>query len=109
MLADLPLPCSDSRLGRMQGDTRLRLSAFRREDPVIMSTAAVNLAMALPGPARVQEVFRNHQETIFRRTDRMFAWLFVFQWIAAIATSLWISPLTWIGAQSQISCTFGLR
>jgi signal transduction histidine kinase len=32
----------------------------------------------------------------------MFAWLMVFQWLAGIGAALWISPRTWIGAQSKV-------
>ena len=32
----------------------------------------------------------------------MFAYLMIFQWVAGIAAAIWISPRTWIGAQSQI-------
>ena len=39
---------------------------------------------------------KNHQ-----RTDRMFAGLLVFQYLAGIALSLWLTPLTWAGAVSS--------
>jgi signal transduction histidine kinase len=32
----------------------------------------------------------------------MFAYLMIFQWIAGVAAAVWISPRTWIGAQSEI-------
>jgi signal transduction histidine kinase len=51
---------------------------------------------------RSEELFREHQDSIYRRTDRLFAPLMVFQWLAGIAAAIWISPRTWIGAQSQI-------
>jgi signal transduction histidine kinase len=51
---------------------------------------------------RSEELFCEHQDIIHRRTDRMFAYLMIFQWIAGIAAAIWISPRTWIGAQSQI-------
>jgi hypothetical protein len=41
---------------------------------------------------RVNELFREHQQQIVVRTDRMFAVLLVFQWVAGIATAIWISP-----------------
>ncbi len=37
-----------------------------------------------------------------RHTDRLFARLMVAQWLAGIAVALWISPLTWIGARSEV-------
>ena len=48
---------------------------------------------------RTEVLFREHQQSIFRRTDRLFAWLMVFQWLAGIAAAVWISPYTWVGAQ----------
>ena len=48
---------------------------------------------------RTEALFHEHQQAIFRRTDRVFAWLMVFQWVAGIAAALWISPYTWVGAQ----------
>ena len=50
---------------------------------------------------RSQELFRNHRQEIFCRTDRLFAGLLVFQWLAGVATAIWISPKTWIGAESM--------
>src|SRR6185295_1927109 len=38
---------------------------------------------------------------VFRRTDRLFALLMALQWLAAVAAALWVSPLTWEGAESS--------
>ena len=46
-------------------------------------------------------LFREHQLAIPSRTDRLFAGLMVFQWLASIAAAYWISPLTWAGSSSQ--------
>jgi signal transduction histidine kinase len=51
---------------------------------------------------RSGQLFDNHQDRIHRRTDRLFAYLMIFQWLAGIAAAVWISPRTWIGTQSQI-------
>jgi len=48
---------------------------------------------------RTEVLFHEHQQAIFRRTDRLFAWLMVFQWLAGIGAALWISPYTWVGVQ----------
>jgi signal transduction histidine kinase len=62
---------------------------------------------ALAGPAmphdeaRAQALFEAHQLDIYRRTDRMFAYLMGFQWIAGIAFALLVAPRTWFGAVSQ--------
>jgi diguanylate cyclase (GGDEF)-like protein len=50
---------------------------------------------------RVKDLFTEHQQSIFKRTDRMFATLMVVQWLAGIAAALLISPKTWAGANSQ--------
>jgi diguanylate cyclase (GGDEF)-like protein len=50
---------------------------------------------------RVKELFAGHRQSIFKRTDRMFAALMVVQWLAAIAAALWLSPKTWAGPNSQ--------
>ena len=36
---------------------------------------------------------------IHARTDRLFAGLLAFQFVAGVLIALWISPRTWIGGQ----------
>jgi two-component system, sensor histidine kinase and response regulator len=50
--------------------------------------------------ARTAELARQAETKIHSQTDRMFAWLLLFQWVAGLAVARWISPLTWAGAQS---------
>ncbi|MGE3974102.1 MAG: sensor histidine kinase [Bdellovibrionales bacterium] len=50
---------------------------------------------------RVQEVFSSHYELHAKKTDRLFAYLFIFQWLLGIGFALLISPLTWAGEYSQ--------
>ncbi len=50
---------------------------------------------------RVAEIFDQHQHLVHRRTDQMFAALMALQWVAGVAAALWVSPKTWIGADSQ--------
>jgi signal transduction histidine kinase len=50
---------------------------------------------------RADELFAQHQLEIHKRTDRLFAILMLFQWIAGIAFALWVSPLAWDGAVSR--------
>ncbi len=50
---------------------------------------------------RAKQLFGEHQQIIYRRTDRLFAALMPLQWLAAIATAFWISPLTWTGTTSR--------
>jgi PAS domain S-box-containing protein len=47
-------------------------------------------------------LYQASQLEIYRRTDRMFAYLMVLQWLAGIAAALWISPRTWTGTTSQV-------
>ncbi len=50
---------------------------------------------------RAQELFGRHQQIIFKHTDRLFAGLMAFQWVAGIIAAYWISPKTWSGPYSQ--------
>ncbi|MGB9178004.1 MAG: ATP-binding protein [Pyrinomonadaceae bacterium] len=50
---------------------------------------------------RVKDLFSEHQQTIVKRTDHMFAVLMGVQWMAAMAAALWLSPKTWAGPYSQ--------
>ena len=52
--------------------------------------------------ARVEELFLDQQQTLYQRTDRMFAVLMLIQWVAAIAAAYWISPHTWEGTAYHI-------
>jgi len=47
-------------------------------------------------------MFRDHQQVIYERTDRMFAMLMIVQWVLGIVVAIWISPRAWAGASSQI-------
>src|ERR1043166_4532078 len=51
---------------------------------------------------RADELFQQHQQEIHRSTDRLFARLMFFQWIAGILLALFVAPLTWRGQSSQI-------
>src|SRR6266536_1322680 len=50
---------------------------------------------------RATELFEEYQSDLHQRTDRLFAGLLGFQWIAGILFALWISPLAWSGAVSR--------
>jgi PAS domain-containing protein len=50
---------------------------------------------------RAAGLFREHQQTIYKHTDHLFAVLMIVQWVAGIVAALWISPRTWIGIVSQ--------
>jgi two-component system, sensor histidine kinase and response regulator len=50
--------------------------------------------------ARTDELFHEQFSAVARRTDRLFAALLVFQWVAGIAIAYWLTPLTWAGRDS---------
>ena len=52
--------------------------------------------------ARADVLFRESLDDTCRRTDRWFAALMLIQWLAGIAAAIWISPLAWAGAYSQV-------
>src|ERR1700758_1889911 len=52
--------------------------------------------------ARANELFEQHQQEVYRKTDQLLARLMFFQWLAGIAMALAISPRTWAGQSSQI-------
>jgi signal transduction histidine kinase/DNA-binding response OmpR family regulator len=51
---------------------------------------------------RAQGLFEQHAQSIYRRTDRLFAVLLFCQWLAGIVVALLVSPRAWAGAASQI-------
>jgi signal transduction histidine kinase len=52
--------------------------------------------------ARAEQLLKEHQEGIYRRTDRMFGILMAIEYVAGIVAALVISPRTWAGTQSSI-------
>src|SRR5437762_4127772 len=67
-----------------------------------MQTLSSSAVVPISENERTRALFEESQNQIHQRTDRMFAWLMVFQWLAGIGAALWISPRTWIGATSQV-------
>ena len=51
---------------------------------------------------RAAAISREHELTIFRRTDALFVRLMAVQWLAGIVAVLLISPRTWAGSHSAI-------
>ena len=51
--------------------------------------------------ARVRELEAQARLRVFRRTDRLFAGLLVFQWLAAVGLAVWVSPTTWAGSEGR--------
>lgn len=52
--------------------------------------------------ARARELFEQMQEAVIQHTDGIFARLMIWQWFAAIAAAIVISPRAWAGTHSQI-------
>jgi PAS domain S-box-containing protein len=51
---------------------------------------------------RAAQLLGEHQQSLYRRTDRLLAALMAVQWLVATAAALWLSPRTWEGPFSQI-------
>src|SRR5688572_14711668 len=84
----------------------LRMSGERRRC-IIMSHSATPEPLvvdreSLESSARADSLFRAHQQSIYRQTDRMFAYLMAAQWVAGIAFALFVAPRTWAGSSSQV-------
>src|SRR4051794_28410083 len=52
-----------------------------------------------PGTRRL---YAEHRQEVCQRTDRMFLWLLLVQWIAGIVTALWSTPAVWNGSLSHL-------
>ena len=52
--------------------------------------------------ARVEELCRRYENDACSRTDRQFAVLMLFQWVAGIVVAITLSPRTWTGTMSSI-------
>ena len=50
---------------------------------------------------RAADLFHERFKTVCAETDRLFAGLFIFQYVAAIAAAIWISPTAWSGLDSR--------
>ena len=61
----------------------------------------MNKLIPKTGSERAAVLFQEAENTVHKRADRLFAKLMVVQWLGGIIAALWISPKTWIGADSQ--------
>ena len=50
---------------------------------------------------RTESIFQEQIDSNHKRTDRMFAWLMMLQWLAGIVAAVWISPTAWEGQYSH--------
>jgi len=53
--------------------------------------------------ARGEEIFRQRQNVIYKRTDRLFGYIMLFQWLIGVLVAQWISPRTWAGTVSDVN------
>lgn len=60
------------------------------------------LAVSQTIEQRTEILLLESQQEIYRRTDRMFAGLMLFQWVAAVVAAVLISPKAWAGTSSHI-------
>jgi two-component system sensor histidine kinase/response regulator len=67
-----------------------------------MPHSAMNLELPVEIPRDDITLFHQARQAIFRRTDRLFAWLLSLQWLACVLAAVWISPQTWIGTTAEI-------
>jgi PAS domain-containing protein len=71
-----------------------------------LSAAAEKTETKNPAKERAGTILRALKETSYRQTDRMFAWLIAFEWMAAMAAASLISPRVWPAAPPlQLLCT----
>lgn len=51
---------------------------------------------------RAREILGARTLELYKQTDRLFAVLFVVQWIAAVAAAAWFTPLSWRGNEHYL-------
>ncbi|QDV38428.1 PAS domain S-box protein [Tautonia plasticadhaerens] len=51
---------------------------------------------------RADALLHAHLTAGYRRADRLFATLLLYEWLAMIGIALWVSPLTWVGEDSYL-------
>lgn len=54
---------------------------------------------------RAQEILNQNYDAIYRRTDRLFVVLMLFQSVFAVLAALVVSPFTWIGDTNSVHVT----
>jgi two-component system sensor histidine kinase/response regulator len=62
----------------------------------------LNPLASRPASERAEELFQQHRQQVFKRTDRWFGRLMLFQWLAGIIIAVIVSPRTWAGQTSSI-------
>jgi signal transduction histidine kinase/CheY-like chemotaxis protein len=67
-----------------------------------MNNAAATSASPDAIVERTNVLFREQHQNIVRHTDQLFVRLMLIQWVFGVGLAVWISPLAWAGAGSQI-------
>src|SRR3954470_18665696 len=52
--------------------------------------------------AAVAEKLQMQSHALCQRTDRMFAYLMLIQWVGAVSAALFVTPRTWVGEASYL-------
>ncbi len=51
---------------------------------------------------RASVILRDHQQRIYKRTDRLFAALMIVQWLGAVVAAVCLSPFSWDGTIQSV-------
>jgi PAS domain S-box-containing protein len=76
----------------MTRDTEITADDQKRIEPASRSQTG----------SRARKIFSDNLQRIHISTDRTFASLLVFQWLAGIVAAIFISPVTWAGAAHSV-------
>jgi two-component system, sensor histidine kinase and response regulator len=91
-------PGNDSRRCKVAGLQTSANPAIRLQPGVLnLSTAEIEAVPQTPTHERAATLFRALKQSTYKQTDRMFAWLIAFEWLAAMAAASLISPQVWPG------------
>jgi diguanylate cyclase (GGDEF)-like protein/PAS domain S-box-containing protein len=66
----------------------------------VISAETIDTSVPASPQTRAAALLHQQQTRIWTQTDRLFAALFLIQWVAGMAAALWLSPHTWSGRRS---------
>jgi signal transduction histidine kinase len=67
-----------------------------------MSTTATPLSIQSWIDQRADVLRREHEQALWKQTDRLFAMLLILQWFAAVLIAFWLSPRAWRGLEHHV-------
>ena len=67
-----------------------------------MNTTPDTVSNQSQSEQRAAEIFRTRQRAIYERTDKLFGYIMLLQWLVGIVVAQWISPRTWAGTISDV-------